>query len=61
MMRVRFSSSAPRETPAPGLGEALWWEFVLADKLEIDIDGAFDDTMSTIRTGLNATICPVTV
>jgi hypothetical protein len=38
------------------LAEALWWVFVLANKLEIDIDQAFDDTMSMIRTELNATI-----
>lgn len=38
------------------LAEALWWVFVLADKLDIDIDHAFTDTMSTIRTGLNTTI-----
>ncbi|MEX5235849.1 hypothetical protein [Kocuria arenosa] len=38
------------------LAEALWWVFVLADRLDIDIDRAFADTMSTIRTGLNETI-----
>lgn len=38
------------------LAETLWWVFVLADKLDIDIDQAFTDTMSTIRTGLDATI-----
>lgn len=38
------------------LAEALWWVFVLAEKLDIDIDHAFTDTMSTIRTGLNETI-----
>lgn len=38
------------------LSEALWWVFVLADKLEIDIDRAFAETMSTIRAGLTTTI-----
>jgi NTP pyrophosphatase (non-canonical NTP hydrolase) len=38
------------------LAEALWWVFVLADKIGIDIDQAFTDTMTTIRTGLNSTI-----
>ncbi|MDX2358906.1 GyrI-like domain-containing protein [Dietzia sp. PP-33] len=38
------------------LAESLWWVFVLAERLEIDIDQAFADTMATIRTGLNDTI-----
>lgn len=38
------------------LSEALWWVFVLAEKLDIDIDQAFTEAMSTIRTGLDATI-----
>lgn len=38
------------------LAEALWWVFVLSEKLDIDIDQAFADTMSTIRTGLRETI-----
>jgi hypothetical protein len=38
------------------LAESLWWVFVLADKLDIDIDQAFVETMSTIRNGLNTTI-----
>lgn len=38
------------------LAESLWWVFVLAEKLDIDIDQAFTDTMTTIRTGLDATI-----
>lgn len=38
------------------LADALWWVFVLADKLDIDIDQVFTDTMPTIRTGLNETI-----
>ena len=38
------------------LAESLWWTFVLADKLDIDIDQAFSETMGTIRTNLQATI-----
>ena len=38
------------------LAEALWWVFVLAEKLDIDIDLAFTESMSTIRTGLHETI-----
>jgi hypothetical protein len=38
------------------LAESLWWVFVLADKLGIDINEAFTQTMDTIRTGLDATI-----
>ena len=40
------------------LAESLWWAFVLADRLDIDIDidEAFVETMSTIRTNLEATI-----
>ncbi|WP_174843096.1 hypothetical protein [Cryobacterium sp. TMS1-20-1] len=38
------------------LAESLWWTFVLASKLDIDIDQAFSETMSTIRTNLEATI-----
>ncbi|SDM96837.1 hypothetical protein SAMN05216368_10393 [Cryobacterium flavum] len=37
------------------LAESLWWTFVLADKLDIDIDQAFTGTMTTIRTNLEAT------
>ncbi len=38
------------------LAESLWWTFVLADKLDIDIDAAFSETMMTIRAGLVDTI-----
>ena len=38
------------------LAESLWWTFVLADKLDINIDEAFSETMGKIRTGLEATI-----
>lgn len=42
------------------LAESLWWVFVLADRLGIDIDTSFDRTMSTIRHGLNSTIARTT-
>ncbi len=42
------------------LAESLWWTFVLADKLGIDIDDAFSETMTTIRSGLVAPIDPAT-
>ncbi|XKH53161.1 hypothetical protein LG284_14475 [Citricoccus nitrophenolicus] len=38
------------------LAETLWWVFVLSEKLDIDIDQAFAETMAAIRTGLNTTI-----
>ncbi|MFC7376882.1 hypothetical protein ACFQRD_16555 [Brachybacterium sp. GCM10030268] len=38
------------------LAETLWWVFVLADRLDIDIDQAFAETMAHIRTGLDSTI-----
>ena len=38
------------------LAESMWWLFVLADKLDIDLDDAFTTTMSTIRAGLDSTI-----
>lgn len=38
------------------LAETLWWVFVLAEKLEIDIDQAYASTMSTIRGQLDDTI-----
>ena len=38
------------------LSETLWWVFVLADKLDIDIDQAYAHTMTAIRTGLDDTI-----
>jgi hypothetical protein len=38
------------------LAESLWWSFVLADKLGIDINDAFVHTMSTIEKGLKAAI-----
>lgn len=34
------------------LAECLWWVFVLADKLGVDVPDAFDSTMDKIATGL---------
>lgn len=42
------------------LAESMWWLFVLADELDIDIDQAFAQTMSTMRTGLEASIARAT-
>lgn len=36
------------------LAETLWWVFVVADRLGIDIDEAYDDTMTRIRAELAA-------
>lgn len=38
------------------LAESLWWTFVLASKLDIDIDEAFSETMASIEANLLATI-----
>ena len=38
------------------LAETLWRVFVLAEKLDINIDQVFADTMSTIRTLLDTAI-----
>jgi len=38
------------------LAESLWWTFVLADKLGIDLEDAYGETMTKIRTGLQATV-----
>ena len=38
------------------LAESLWWTFVLADKLGIDLDEAYTDTMASIGAGLESTI-----
>jgi hypothetical protein len=38
------------------LAESIWWTFVLADKLDIDLDEAYATTMATIRAGLESTI-----
>ncbi|MFE7227578.1 hypothetical protein ACFU7D_22490 [Nocardioides sp. NPDC057577] len=46
----------PRDELAHKLAESMWWTFVLADKLDIDLDEAYARTMAGIRTGLEATI-----
>lgn len=38
------------------LAEALWWVFVIADKLDLDVNEAYTDTMTRIRAGLESTI-----
>jgi NTP pyrophosphatase (non-canonical NTP hydrolase) len=38
------------------LAESLWWTFVIADRLGIDIDEAFTETMASISTNLEATV-----
>jgi hypothetical protein len=38
------------------LAESIWWTFVLADKLGIDLDEAYADAMASIRAGLESTI-----
>jgi NTP pyrophosphatase (non-canonical NTP hydrolase) len=38
------------------LSESMWWLFVLADKLEIDLDEAFATTMRTITDDLEQTL-----
>ena len=34
------------------LSEALWWIFVLADRLDVDMTDAFNKTMDRIKAGL---------
>ena len=34
------------------LSESLWWIFVLAERLDIDLDAAYADTMQEIRSNL---------
>lgn len=46
----------PRAELKHKLAESMWWTFVLADKLDIDIDEAYAQTMASIRTGLEATV-----
>lgn len=46
----------PRTELKHKLAESMWWTFVLADRLGIDMDEAYGDTMSSIRTNLEATI-----
>lgn len=46
----------PRVELKHKLAESMWWTFVLADRLGIDMDAAYSETMSSIRTNLEATI-----
>ncbi|WBQ04638.1 hypothetical protein [Kribbella sp. CA-293567] len=46
----------PRAELEHKLAESMWWTFVLADKLDIDIDVAYARTMDRIRTGLESTV-----
>lgn len=42
------------------LSESLWWVFVLADRLGIDISTAYSETMNKIATGLDQAIAEST-
>ena len=42
------------------LAESMWWLFVLAEKLNIDLDDAFATTMRSISDGLEETIARAT-
>ncbi|ONI75912.1 hypothetical protein BWI15_08915 [Kribbella sp. ALI-6-A] len=46
----------PRAELEHKLAESMWWTFVLADKLGIDIDKAYSQSMERIRAGLESTI-----
>ncbi|RWZ68189.1 hypothetical protein ELQ92_02855 [Labedella populi] len=46
----------PRAELEHKLAESMWWTFVLADKLGIDLDQAYAETMANISGGLEATI-----
>jgi hypothetical protein len=46
----------PRAELKHKLAESMWWTFVLADRLDIDLDEAFAQTMASIGAGLDATI-----
>lgn len=51
----------PRAELQHKLAESMWWTFVLADKLGIDLEQAYGDTMAEIRTGLEAAIAGTTI
>ncbi|GGP13933.1 hypothetical protein LDL08_20525 [Nonomuraea glycinis] len=38
------------------LAECMWWIFVLADKLDVDLPEAYEATMSGISAGLRQTL-----
>ena len=46
----------PRAELKHKLAESMWWTFVLADKLDIEIDEAYAETMDRTRVGLESTI-----
>lgn len=41
------------------LAECLWWAFVLADKLGVDLPDAYRETMDKIGSGLEQTLARV--
>ncbi|MFF1683069.1 hypothetical protein ACFVYG_44435 [Streptomyces sp. NPDC058256] len=50
-----------RPTPAPGrsairLAECLWWVFVLANRLDVDMREAYATTMDRIDADLQQTL-----
>lgn len=46
----------PRAELQHKLAESVWWTFVLADKLGIDLEQAYGDTMTKIRSGLQTAV-----
>lgn len=46
----------PRAELRHKLAESMWWTFVLADRIGIDLVDAYARTMSSIRSDLEATI-----
>ena len=46
----------PRAELKHKLAESMWWTFVLADRLDIDLDEAYTDTLAGIAAALEATI-----
>ena len=46
----------PRAELEHKLAESVWWAFVLADKLDVDLDLAYADTMAKIHSGLETTV-----
>ncbi|MFB7251136.1 hypothetical protein [Microbacterium sp. NPDC056234] len=46
----------PRAELTHKLAESVWWAFVLADRLGIDLDEAYGETMTSIGEGLDAAI-----
>jgi NTP pyrophosphatase (non-canonical NTP hydrolase) len=46
----------PRAQLQHKLAESVWWAFVLADELGIDLDQAYRDTLAKIRSGLETAV-----